>query len=94
MNNLNPLLNNDLLYLFAEGKYYHAYNVFGAHRIKLDNKTGFQFTVWAPDVRSVALISDFTGWENTDCCLKPVDSSGIWTVFVPDFPENAGLSAE
>ena len=53
----------DLLYIFGEGKYYHAYHIFGSHI----EKGGVRFTVWAPFVKSVSVIGD---WNDIEMELK------------------------
>ena len=58
MGNIRDKLTNELLYLFNTGKLYHAYRTFGAHI----EDGGVQFTLWAPDVRSVRVTGDFNGW--------------------------------
>ncbi|MBR2546733.1 MAG: 1,4-alpha-glucan branching protein GlgB [Eubacterium sp.] len=87
-------LTDELIYLFNEGKYYNAYNTFGAH---LDEEyifnagerpaSGVRFTVWAPGVESVRVVGDFNGWNvmgSGDVYdLKELQHSGIWTGFVP-----------
>ena len=87
-------LTDELIYLFNEGKYYNAYNTFGAHP---DEEyifgagerpaPGVRFTVWAPGVESVRVVGDFNGWNvmgSGDVYdLKELQHSGIWSGFVP-----------
>lgn len=76
---MENILDKKLLYLFNEGKYYNAYNLFGSH---LENG-GTRFTVWAPGAKSVFVVGDFSKWEeNSKYQLYPVDNSGVWTTFV------------
>ena len=72
-----------LLYLFNEGKYYNAADVFGAHMGESFGKTGARFTVWAPGVKSVHVYGDFNSWNDWDRELSPVGSTGVWSLFVP-----------
>ena len=76
-------LTDELIYLFNEGKYYNAYNTFGAH----PEEGGVRFTVWAPGVESVRVTGDFNGWymtaEGGPCFLEELQHSGIWSGFVP-----------
>ena len=58
MSKTSDKLTNELLYLYNTGKLYHAYRTFGAHI----EDGGVQFTLWAPDVRSVSVTGDFNGW--------------------------------
>lgn len=88
------VLTDELIYLFNEGKYYNAYNTFGAHP---DEEyilgagerpaPGIRFTVWAPGVESVRVVGDFNNWDvmgSGDVYdLKELQDSGIWSGFVP-----------
>ena len=72
----------DLLYIFGEGNYYHAYHIFGSHK----EKDGVRFTVWAPFVKSVSVIGDWNNWSprggNTEeggDYLLPLGMSGCWS---------------
>ena len=83
---IRKLLSEDLLYLFNTGKLYYAYKTFGAHPTTLiDDKgkkhRGVQFTVWAPDVKSVKVIGDWNDWSGDDY-LDCVGDSGVFTAFV------------
>lgn len=87
-------LTDELIYLFNEGKYYNAYNTFGAHPTAeyiFDAgerpAPGVRFTVWAPGVESVRVVGDFNNWNvmgrGDVYDLKELQHSGIWTGFVP-----------
>ena len=72
----------DLLYIFGEGKYYHAYHIFGSH---IERK-GVRFTVWAPFVKSVSVIGDWNDWQprkgsylDGGDYLEPFGETGAWT---------------
>ena len=88
MSNESAKLDNDLLYLFAEGNYYHMYETFGVHFIKENGKKGAQFNVWAPGALSVCVTGDFCGWSDNGWFLSPVASTGVWTGFIEGFPED------
>ncbi|MCF0143631.1 MAG: 1,4-alpha-glucan branching protein GlgB [Firmicutes bacterium] len=85
-------LSPELLYLFNKGKCYYAYEVFGAHL----TDGGVQFTVWAPDAKSVKVVGDFNSWgmgepelpfTNDDCYLKPYGETGVFSGFLPGLGE-------
>ena len=77
-------LEKDLLYLYNIGKYYNAYNLFGAHAGAVRGKSGFTFTVWAPGVESVSVIGEYNEWRIDDAVnLKEEGTTGIWSGFVP-----------
>ena len=78
MGNTRKRLTKELLYLFNTGKLYHAYQTFGAHI----EEGGVQFTVWAPDVKSVRVNGDFNGWSASDS-MEHIGDTGVWTCFVP-----------
>lgn len=96
---INSKPTEDLLFLFNEGKYFHAYHIFGAHEVE----DGIRFTVWAPNVKSVCVIGEWNDWQSRDGkCLngtpenkeKPIDeggdylypigSSGVWSGIIKD----------
>jgi 1,4-alpha-glucan branching enzyme len=74
--------------LFQKGKMYNGHEKFGSHYLKLLNKHGYYFAVWAPNATSVCVIGEFNGWKNY---LHPLfvrlDKSGIWEGFIPNIPE-------
>ncbi|OUO35744.1 1,4-alpha-glucan branching protein GlgB [Olsenella sp. An290] len=77
-------LSNDDLFLLARGEWYKSYEKLGAHPAKDDSGTsGFHFAVWAPDVKSVHVIGDFNGWDETANPLVPTQTGGVWQGFVP-----------
>ena len=78
MSSTREKLTNELLYLYNTGKLYHAYRSFGAHIAD----GGVQFTLWAPDVRSVRVTGDFNGWNASDV-MEHIGDTGVWTCFVP-----------
>ena len=83
-------LSNDDLFLFARGEWYRSYEKMGAHPAVTDDGThGYHFAVWAPDVRSVHVIGDFNGWDETATPLYPTETGGIWQGFVAGIEEGA-----
>ena len=56
-------LTSDDLFLLAKGEWYRSYEKLGAHPATSDGVAGYQFAVWAPDVRSVRVIGDFNDWD-------------------------------
>ena len=66
------------IYLFHQGTYYHAYNLFGCH---VENG-GAWFRVWAPNAKAISVVGDFNGW-NPECHkLSKIEESSVWEVFV------------
>lgn len=76
------------VYLFNSGENFQSYKMLGAHKIKLDGKTGWRFAVWAPHAKSVRVVGEFNGWSGWDKMLEPIESSGIWYGFFTDIEEN------
>ncbi|MBR0482424.1 MAG: 1,4-alpha-glucan branching enzyme, partial [Firmicutes bacterium] len=72
-----------LLYLFNEGKYFNAADIFGAHLSESGGQAGVRFTVWAPRAKSVHVYGDFNGWNDWNRELSPMGSTGVWSLFVP-----------
>jgi 1,4-alpha-glucan branching enzyme len=71
--------------LFKGGKHYRLFEKLGSHPIKLDGEDGTYFAVWAPTAKSVAVVGDFNGWDNSQHLLNVRwDSSGIWEGFIPN----------
>jgi 1,4-alpha-glucan branching enzyme len=78
------LLTEQDLYLFNEGTHARLYEKLGAHQRTVEERAGVNFSVWAPDARSVHVTGSFNGWNNTSHPMHTRGSSGIWETFVPD----------
>ena len=78
------VLNEEEIFLFNQGTYYRGYCKFGAHPGKKSGKPGTYFALWAPNVESVTVVGTFNGWRDGEHVMTPVQSSGIWQVFIPD----------
>lgn len=73
---------NEQLYLFHQGTYYCAYEFMGAHPMEKNGVQGFVFRTWAPNAKSVNLVGDFNGWNNTKHPMKRISEQGVWEVWV------------
>jgi 1,4-alpha-glucan branching enzyme len=71
------------LYLFGEGTQLRAQDKLGAHKMTIAGMAGVHFAVWAPNADAVSVIGDFNGWDARVHVMRPLDSSGVWEVFVP-----------
>ena len=70
--------NTDLgSYLFHQGTNYHAYEYLGCTLNMKDGKYEYTFRTWAPNAKSVGLISDFSGWDRA-VPFSRVSGNGIW----------------
>lgn len=77
-------------YLFAKGEWYRAFEKMGAHRAQnAEGIAGCHFALWAPDVRSVHVITDFSDWDEHAHPLSCSEDGGIWQGFIADMPLGA-----
>ena len=67
------------LYLFDCGDAQQAYRVFGCHEggTTPDGVPLYRFVVWAPNAKSIHVVGDFNGWDQTANPLELVHD-GIW----------------
>jgi 1,4-alpha-glucan branching enzyme len=72
-------LTPDDVYLFNEGTHSRLWEKLGAHV----TDEGTHLAVWAPNAERVSVIGDFNGWNPEADDLSPVESSGIWSRFMP-----------
>ncbi len=82
-----PVLSEDDLYLFGEGKHYRIYDKLGCHLVTLDGVEGALFAVWAPNAKRVSVVGDFNGWDGRKHPMRMRGLSGIWELFIPDMKE-------
>jgi 1,4-alpha-glucan branching enzyme len=72
------------LYLFAEGRHFHACNILGAHEHEADGVAGVLFAVWAPNAERVSVVGDFNAWDGRRHPMRVRGGSGVWELFIPD----------
>jgi len=85
---LQPIkLSSEERFLFGEGSYYHSYQKLGAHAVKSDGVCGYNFALWAPDVKSVHVAGSFNNWDETQYAMYCDNDTGIWYTFIPDIKE-------
>lgn len=83
------LVTNFELHLFAEGKFYKAYERFGAHIRTVEDVPGVHFVVWAPNATRVSVIGDFNRWDGRCHPMINRGGTGLWELFIPDLPEGS-----
>lgn len=79
----DTFLTQEELYLFNEGTFYYCYQKFGAHRVKMDQKWGVHFAVWAPHALNVSVVGNFNNWQGGAHRMKKLGESGVWVLFIP-----------
>ena len=67
--------------LFHQGTNYRVYDYLGCHRLEGRDPVRTAFRTWAPNAKSVVLVSDFTGWEE-GAPLERITEGGIWEIVV------------
>ncbi len=84
----NGWMTREELARFARGECCRGYRWLGAHFARVNGAGGVRFAVWAPGVRSVRVVGEFTGWQPGEHWLRHV-SGGVWAGFVPGVAEGA-----
>jgi len=79
-----PQLSDFDLYLFGEGKHWHAYRFLGAHPREVDGVAGTLFSVWAPNAERVSVVGDFNQWDGRVHPMRVRGGSGVWELFIPE----------
>jgi 1,4-alpha-glucan branching enzyme len=71
-------------YYFHQGTNFYAYDFLGVQREKTNGKYQYTFRTWAPNAHSVALVSDFVGWNNPMPMTKITDKGIYELVYSSD----------
>ncbi|HQD55210.1 MAG TPA: 1,4-alpha-glucan branching protein GlgB [Candidatus Competibacteraceae bacterium] len=79
-----PQLGDLDLYLFGEGKHWHAYRFLGAHPHRADGVAGVLFAVWAPNAERVSVVGSFNRWDGRIHPMRVRGGSGVWELFIPN----------
>ena len=72
------------LHLFSEGRHWHAYRIFGAHKHSIDGIEGILFAVWAPNAARVSVVGEFNHWDGRYHPMRNRGGNGIWELFIPE----------
>jgi 1,4-alpha-glucan branching enzyme len=78
-----PYLTDYDLYLFGEGRHWHAYHRLGAHERTIDTVSGVNFAIWGPNASGISVVGDFNNWDGRRHPMRKHIPSGIWELFVP-----------
>ncbi len=73
-------------HLFAEGNHHHIWRKMGAHLIEREGVAGTLFCLWAPNARSVGVLSDLNSWDGRHHPMQKREG-GIWELFIPGMKE-------
>ena len=71
------------LYVFHHGTNYKAYDFFGAHPCKIQDKKGFIFRVWAPHALNVSVVGDFNDWNPERHKMDKLLDGETFELFIP-----------
>ncbi len=78
------------IYLFKKGCHYKLYEKLGSHVLKVNNKWGTYFAVWAPNAKKVSVVGDFNNWDpEKNELFERWDGSGIWENFFENVEKGA-----
>jgi 1,4-alpha-glucan branching enzyme len=80
---VQPLLSEFDLFLFGQGRNWRIYDKMGAHQRTVDDVSGVNFAVWAPNAESVQVVGDFNHWDGSAHLLRKHIPAGVWELFVP-----------
>jgi 1,4-alpha-glucan branching enzyme len=78
-----PTLGELDLHLIGEGTHKRLWDALGARVIEHQSVPGTAFSVWAPNAKTVRLVSDATFWNNQVHFMRTLGASGVWEIFVP-----------
>ncbi|MDB4759648.1 1,4-alpha-glucan branching protein GlgB [bacterium] len=80
-----PSIFSDLdRHLIGEGRHHRLYERLGAQPRIIDDATGVNFSVWAPNAKCVQVVGDFNNWDGRQHNANPLDHVGIWELYIPD----------
>ena len=75
------------LELFLSGESTHAYKFLGSHFMKIGDRSGVVFRVWAPNAKSVSVVGDFNGWDQNANYMYRLYNTSVWETFIDGLSE-------
>ena len=78
-----PLLSDQEIHLFNEGRLLEAWRSLGAQPMQWDGVDGVRFAVWAPNAERVSVVGGFNNWDGRVHAMRSRGGSGIWELFIP-----------
>ena len=82
-----PTLTEYDLYLFNSGDHHRIYDKLGSHACNVNEVSGVQFAVWAPNARSVSVVGSFNNWDKRRHAMRVLGATGVWEIFIPGLQE-------
>jgi len=82
-----PLLSEDELFLFNQGRLLQAWRSLGAQPMTVAGVTGVRFAVWAPAAERVSVIGPFNRWDGRVHPMRVRGETGVWELFIPGLGE-------
>ena len=68
--------------LFHSGRSYNSYRRMGAHIRRENGVSGVRFCLWAPNAKSVSVITSRTDWDEARGSMA-MTGAGMWELFIP-----------
>ena len=68
--------------LLQQGTWVDAYRKLGAHPGTFRKQTGVFFSVWAPHAKTVSLLTESGGWDQSPFPMQR-RQGGVWECFLP-----------
>lgn len=82
-----PVMSDFDLHLFNEGNNHYIFEKMGSHEMVIDGISGVYFAVWAPSAQRIAVVGDFNLWDGRQHPMRPIGSSGVWELFIPNLKD-------
>lgn len=68
--------------LLNNGTNYNAYKTLGSHKMEINGKIGYRFSVWAPNASRVSVVGDFNQWNGNCHSMQKHSDNGVWELFI------------
>lgn len=85
----HPMLTDYDLHLLGEGCHWQSYQKLGAQMREANGVAGVNFSVWAPNAESLAIVGDFNEWDRRTHAMRKHIPGGVWELFVPGLQTGA-----
>lgn len=82
--NFDPKMTKEQAVAWTKGTSTDAYSYMGSHITTIENIKGVVFRVWAPNAIRVSVVGDFNDWNSQSHPMIKDDSTGVFSLFIPD----------